>query len=474
MAGNGLRDPFFQVSQFIGPGSGQSVQKDPGRAVVPGRIFSFRIGVVTAVQPAPGHVAQLAGAVKVQHGRQHCGRRAAPGQQGGVGRHALFRQGQFCLPKAFVNRLQIHPGQVVPNLCPAGGAGSGGALFGCMAVHAAVKAAHAVAGRELARHEQGDGTAAQAVFIQQHVAPVVHGHLFARVAQILHRKALAQQIGIAVAQVGKIGHEFIPLQADFLGQFTVKIEVIAVCQHADAGPVGPFAVFLVEAVQVIAHKGAQHEQIFQCQHDKGFMDDKLDFELLQQGFHPFKHGAPAGLKSLIQRAAQRVQNGKPGLGGGVGHAHVHNHAGPIRSGHALAGGVTLKTDAGHGAPALTALGVHPDIQLVCDQHFLILQGSVQQDSGFAPPPHLQPARHKLHAHRKLIKIAPDLKTRQGQKHVIRKKEPKGLFRCLAHLHAAVVEQGLPHGRGQRPLPADPQHMPRGAHAHFPALRQAGQ
>ena len=128
-----------------------------------------------------------------------------------------------------------------------------------MAMDAAIKAARfrRIPGCQPGGHEQGNGALAEAVFVQENIAPIVHTDLLARITQVANRKPLAQQIGIAIAQVWEVRHEVVPLQADLLGQVAVEIEIVAVGYDADTGPVhAAFAVFLVKAVQVVPQKGA--------------------------------------------------------------------------------------------------------------------------------------------------------------------------------------------------------------------------
>ena len=346
-----------------------------------------------------------------------------------------------------------------------------------MAGNAAIKAApgSAAAHGKPPGHEQGDGTDTDAVFVQQHVAPAVHAGLLAGKTQITHREAVAQQIGIAITDVREIRHQIVPLQADFFGKVGIEIEIVAVGNHADAGPVGAgLVLLLVEAAQVVAQKGAQHQQIVHGHHDEGFVHDGLDLVLLQQRLDALEHGAPAALKGLVQRAAQRMQNGEPGLGGGVRHAHVHHGRGPVHGSHALAARTAFKGDAGQSAAPFPALGMHPDFQTVPDQHFLGPQCAVQGKAGVALAAQLQAAGEKLNADGQFIEIAPDHQPGQGQKNVVGEEEPEGLLALLAHQHAAVVEQGLVHRRREIVVPADPEHMAHGAHVHVLALGQAGQ
>ena len=218
-----------------------------------------------------------------------------------------------------------------------------------MAVNTAIDATRARrAGRcKAAWHQQRNRSAAEAVFVQHHVAPAVHSHLLAGKAQIANSKPLAQQIGIAIAEVGKIRHEIIPLQAYFLGQISIEIQVVAVGNHAYAWPVArSFVFFFVKAMQIVAHEGAQHLQIVYGNHHERIVHDGFDLVLLQQGFKPLEHGCPADLIGLVERAAQGVQHGKPRLSGGIGHAHVNRHGGPVHTRHALPPGTALKGDAG--------------------------------------------------------------------------------------------------------------------------------
>lgn len=169
-----------------------------------------------------------------------------------------------------------------------------------------------------------------------------------------------------------------------------------------------------------------------------------------------------------------MQNGEPGLRGGIRHAHVHHRRGPVHGGHALTGRTAFKGNAGQGAPPFPALGMHPDFQAVPDQHLLGLQRAVQGKTGRTLAAQLQAARKKFDADGQFVEIAPDHKPGQGQKDVVGKKEPESLFVLLAHQHAAVVEQGLAYRRGKIVVPADPEHMAHGAHVHVFALGQAGQ
>ena len=419
-------------------------------------------------------MAQLAHAIDVQHALQHERRVAAFRQQDVIARRMLFGKHLLDAAKADVDGVQIQIRHIVPQIPSAGRALACGALGSRVAVDAAIKASGftRVARCELGGHEQGDGTLAEAVFVQQHVAPAVHAHLLAGIPQIANRKALAQQIGVAIAQVGEVRHEVVPLQADLLGQVAVEIEIVAVGNHADARPAGP--VLLVAALQIVAQKGAQHKQIVHGQHHKGAADDGLYLEPLQQRLDLFEHGAPAALEGLVQGAAQGVQENEPCLGGGIGHAHVHQHGGPVHGAHALAAGAALKIDTGEVFFAFATLGMHPYFKAVAHQHFLRLQGAVQQKVHVALAAKLQSSGKKFYANRQFVKIAPDHKPGQCQKDVIGKKEPQGLLFFFAHQHAAVVEQRLPHGRSQFAMPADPQNMTHGAHAHVLRVGKTGQ
>ena len=468
---------LFQIRQFVGRGSGQLLQQIPGRAVVTGGFFLVRLRLAQAVEPVPRHIAQLARPVDIQHGLHQYGRFVLALQQFSVTVRPLLLQHGFNAAEGVVDLLQVQARHIVPDFRSAGGMGARGAFRRRMAGNAAVEATArpGTVRRKTPGHKQGNGAGADAVFGQQHIAPAVHADLVAGKSQVPHGKTIAQQIGVAVTYVGEIRHQIVPLQADFLGQIRIEIEIVAVGHHADAGPAGTRLIILfVETVQIVAQKGAQHQQIVHGHHDKGFVHDGLDLVLLQQRLNALEHGAPAALKGLVQRAAQRMQNGEPGLGGGIRHAHVHHRRGPVHGGHALTGRTAFKGNAGQREAPFPALGMHPDFQAVPNQHLLGLQGAVQGKTGRALAAQLQASRKKLNTDGQLIEIAPDHKPGQGQKDIIGKKEPEGLFTYLAHQHAAVVEQGLAYRRGKGVVPADPEHMPHGAHVHILALGQAGQ
>ncbi len=173
----------------------------------------------------PGHVAQLASSVDLKHRPQHHSGLVFASQHSRITGRPFFCQSLLYGAKTLVDGIKIKSAQIFPYVRARGGTKARGTFSRIMAVNAAIHAANTrLGGRcKAAGHKQVERTPAETVFVQHHVAPAVHGHLLASITQIANRKPLAQQVSIAIAQVRKIWHQIIPLQANLLGQVSVKI-----------------------------------------------------------------------------------------------------------------------------------------------------------------------------------------------------------------------------------------------------------
>ena len=142
-------------------------------------------------------------------------------------------------------------------------------------------------------------------------------------------------------------------------------------------------------------------------------------------------------------------------------------------GHALSPRTRLKRDAGQYVTALTTFGMHPDFQIIPDQHLLYAELPVQRKAGLAFAAQLKTTREKLYTDGQLIEIAPYTKPGQGKKNIISKKEPESLLVLLTHVHTTIIEERLIDGGRQTVVPAHPEHMAHSAHVHVLAFRQTG-